>query len=43
MKSFIKGISALLILVMGIMLNGCETFKGTGRDISNFGKLVSGD
>ncbi len=34
----------LMISVMTLaLLGGCETFKGTGRDIANFGKLISGD
>ncbi|MDP8263538.1 MAG: hypothetical protein P9M13_09620 [Candidatus Ancaeobacter aquaticus] len=43
----IKKIAILFLLcavvLFPILLSGCETVKGTGRDISNFGSMISGD
>jgi predicted small secreted protein len=31
------------VVLTAVSLSGCETCKGMGRDVSNVGKMISGD
>ncbi len=35
-----KRILALLLILSALVLSGCETFRGLGRDVENAGKWV---
>ncbi len=43
MRRMIPGMLWAFLFAATLFVSGCETFKGTGRDISNLGKLISGD
>jgi len=43
LKRSVVAVAICACLAAIISLSGCETCKGTGRDISNLGKMISGD
>ena len=42
-KTIISVCILAAVAVMTTFLSGCETCKGMGRDVSNVGKMISGD
>lgn len=35
-----KSLAALFFIVIVLVISGCETFHGLGKDVENFGKGV---
>ncbi len=42
-KTIVSLLMLAAVATSAIALSGCETCKGMGRDVSNVGKMISGD